>query len=538
MRIDLFNIDEFIKLNKCPQVTNPVFFNFDQTPTREGLFSYDLFGVSDNERKNIFGYVDLRDHYIHPLIYSMMRGRMGGIRDILSGTKHAIILKGKITIVPEDYEGADTGLDFLYRNYEKINWLDEVEEEEEDSVDKKTRLSFLKSIKKDEFFITKWLIVPPFYRSQSSEDQTIGDEINALYKDLISRTNAMRTGFGIKLFGDETKLKIQNILLEIFTETTRPVKGKNSLLRKHLLGKTIDFTSSNVITAPEISKANRPEDMPVQFGYSAFPLATVISLFNPFYLNFITDYLSRLLRNIQQVFANEIETINLNQFNVEYAEKLIKLFITSEGERFNEITFEFVDKNNKKIKRAIALFEFRNKDDLKNNKYIQRTMTYTDLFFMASDLIAKDKHVYVTRYPAINFQNIYPSKIKLLTTVKTLDTVYLKFDPQSEYYVEYKNYPYIKVEGKNEKNIPLTHYGFINVMIPGNVYISAMGGDYDGDMFYMRGVFSKEANEEAAKLIFAKSNMLDASGGPARGIKHISKEALISLFELTKENGN
>ena len=56
------------------------------------------------------------------------------------------------------------------------------------------------------------------------------------------------------------------------------------MIRKHLLGKTIDFTASNVITAAEVSAAERPEDMPTTFGYSSFPLATLVSLFNPFFV--------------------------------------------------------------------------------------------------------------------------------------------------------------------------------------------------------------------------------------------------------------
>ena len=59
--------------------------------------------------------------------------------------------------------------------------------------------------------------------------------------------------------------------------------------------------------------------------------------------------------------------------------------------------------------------------------------------------------------------------------------------------------------------------------------------DYDGDMLYMRGLFTKEANQEAKRIISAKSNILGASGEPTRGINAIGKEASIALFELTKE---
>lgn len=44
-------------------------------------------------------------------------------------------------------------------------------------------------------------------------------------------------------------------------------------------------------------------------------------------------------------------------------------------------------------------------------------------------------------------------------------------------------------------------------------------GDYDGDMLYMRAVFTQEANAEADKLIWSKTNMLNATGEVSRRIK-------------------
>ena len=531
MRIDVFNIDEFIKKNSCPQVTNPLYFDFSKTPTADGLFSYDLFGISDNDRKNIFGYIDLRGRYIHPLIYSMMLGRMGSLRDIISGEKFAAVVNGKITVVPEDYPGAGNGLDFIYKNYDSINWLDEVEEEETDSIDKKTRLKFLRSLKKEEFFVTKWLVIPPFYRAVSSENQSMGDNINKLYKALISRTNAMKTGFGLDFFGNQTRFRIQSLLLEIFEETTRPIKGKGSMLRKHLLGKTIDFTASNVITSPEISKANKPEEMPVQFGYGSFPLPTLMSLFHPFFVNLTTQFLEKVLAQFQDSFRADIKSVNLNQFNTEFAEKLIKLFIKSEEERFKPLEFEYTDLKGQKVRKKMAITQYNSEADARADRGFKRAFTYTDLFFMIAKDVVADKHIYVTRYPVISFQNIYPSKIKIQTTSKTLKECVIRFGGQL---LRFRDYPLVKFEGDSVKH-PETHHGWLNVFVPGNVYLKALDGDYDGDMLYMRGVFTKEANAEADKLIYAKSNLLGASGRPARGISLIGKEALVSLYELTKD---
>jgi DNA-directed RNA polymerase beta' subunit len=533
MKIDLFSIDDFVKTNQCPQVKNPIFFNYDKTPTSDGLFSYDLFGVSDYDRKNIFGYIDLKGPYIHPLIFGMMTKRMGALRDLLSGNKYAIIQDKKIVFVPNDYEGAETGLGFIYDNFEKINWLEEIDEKEMDSIDKKTRLKFLRNIKKEEFFTSKWLIIPPFYRAESSENKTLGDKINELYKDLISRTNAMSVGFGLGLFGDQTKFKIQNILIELFNETTRPIRGKGSMLRKHLLGKTVDYTASNVITSPPVSNSESVDDMPVKFGYGAFPIATVISLFHPFVVAALTDFLTRLIKEGIMLAYDNIKRTDLNQFNSDAAEKMIKKFIKSTDERFDPLSFEYESKSGKKETIELEV------EDMSGGVSKKRKMTLLDILYIITRYVAEDKHVYVTRYPVTNFQNIYPSKINILTTNKTRNDVYLKISGVSlnEIFNEgkpYKDYPYVKFEG-DPKPAPSTYYSFLNVFMPGNVYLKALGGDYDGDMLYMRGLFTKEANAEAEKLIYAKSNILTANGSTSRGISKIGKDAIMALYELTKE---
>jgi hypothetical protein len=543
LKIDIFNVDDFVRANKCPQITNPVFFNSDKTPTSDGLLSYELFGVSDKDRKNIFGYIDLRGPYIHPLIYTMMTKRMGAMKDLLSGEKYAVLKEGKIIYVPDETEGAETGIDFIYDNFDKIDWIDEIEEEEMDSVDKKTRLKFLRSVKRDEFFCTKWLVVPPFYRAESSENRSLGEKLNGFYQDLISRTNSMSTGFGLAMFGNQTKFKIQTKLVEVFNETTRPIKGKGSMLRKHLLGKTVDYTASNVITSPPISNSKSIDEMPVKFGYGAFPITTVVSLFHPFFVTWISEFLSKVVKEyILSSFGSEVAKMDLNQFSTQAAEKMIKAFVKSEEDRFEPFTVEYTSSSDKKKKKAsMRIIEYRGETDYRADRGVERDFTIIDLFYMLAKQIVDDKHVYVTRYPAINFQNIYPSKIKLLTTSRTRRDLFIKLKGQQISFNEqlgmkggFDDYPLVKFDEEPTPS-PKTHYSFLNVFMPGNVYLKALGGDYDGDMLYLRGVFTKEANAEADKMIYSKSNILTANGSTSRGLGKIARDAAIAAYELTKD---
>lgn len=487
MQLDIFNIDDFVKANKCPQVTNPIFFNFDGTPTADGLFSYELFGFSDDERKNIFGYIDLKSHYLHPLVYQIMQSKMGSLGKVVNGDKWAVIADKKIKIVDEDFEGAETGIDFIYDHFEEINWINEIEEDEIDSLDKKTRLKFLKSLKKDEFFVTKWLVLPPFYRAESSINRSMGDNINKLYKELISKVRSMNLGFSFTIFGAETKLRVQNILKDLYLSTLAPLSGKNlifekgstvgtlagagknSMVRKHLLGKGIDWSASSVITSPENNGSETIEDKPVPFGYGRFPMATLLSLFQPFYLNWCSDFIENYLNEFLARFSDKIKKIDVAQYSAEKIETLIKKFIKDTENRFDPIKFTFIDINGKKMEGVIKFYEFKTKADADENKnYIKRDFTLMDLFYLASKEICEDKHVYVTRFPIANFQNIYPSKIKILSTAKTR-RIYYKLLPDGDPVYE-KEYPSVPLPGSNKNDSKV-----FDVMVCGNAYLESLG---------------------------------------------------------------
>lgn len=543
MRIDIFNIDQFVKENDSPQITNPVYFSFDGSPTPDGLFSYELFGVSEIDRKNIFGYVDLGGKYIHPSVYSILSTRMGSLQKILSEEKYATIgPNGKLIVHDKKVSGSGTGAQYIYDNFSKIKWFDEIDEEELDSVDKKTRLKFLESLDRDEFFVSKWLILPPFYHEVNTKDKTGGDEINKLYRELISRTNSMKQHVGIELYGKVSRQRIQAIIMALYGETTRMIRGKNSMFRKSLLGKTVDYSASNVITSPPITNANTPEDMPVPFGYGSFPMATALTLFHPFVVHRTIDSLEIIYSVMESRYHSDIASVITRARDVQDIEKNIKRWITSTDNRFEPLKFEYKNHSGDTVEVYYMIYEFDNIGAVNKAKTgdmsggVRRPITWTDLLYQIIVDVVQDKHVYLTRHPVTNMQNIYPAKVKVMSTVKDRE-VWL-YAPNSHVddleFAHYKKYPLVEFEG-NPRPYPQAHKNFMNVMLSGNLVLAALGGDYDGDMLYMRGVFTQEANIEADKLIYSKTNLLNASGGPSRAISKIGKEAAVAMYELTKE---
>lgn len=556
MKLDMFDINKFVELNHCKPVTSPVIFQSNKMPNPDGLLSYEIFGYSEADRKNIFAYIDLKDNYIHPVVYAMLSSRMGSIKDVISGQKHAIVnpSNGKVQIVSEGTPKSGTGLKFIYDNFEKINWIDELEENEIESLDKKTRLKFLKSLKKEEFFINKWLVLPAHYREEAADASSMGDVLNSLYKDLLAATRSIRSGFTFELFGNATRMKVQETLLYIYQTTMAPVSGKsldtktkelrgvskNSLLARSLMGKTIDHGANTIIVAPITSDANSVQETPVPFGTALLPLPTCLSLYNPFFVHEVSNILELLQQNLQEdlnMYYPGIYKVNMNYYNSTKIEKIISRYIKSSYERFEPIPFEVKDlRDNVVHDFYYMLDEYYSKKDAENEENgVRRSYTFTDLMYQSAIEVLKNKHALITRHPVTNNKNIYPAKVVPLSTARTRK-VYIENLNRYVYkakIIEYPKYPYIECEElpKQSKNF----YEFINTSIIGNAVLKSLGGDYDGDMVFIRGLFSLQANEEAEKIIKAKSNILGASGAPIRSLADIGKDLTVSLYELTKD---
>ena len=119
MKFDLLPFDEFADINHLKEVTSPVLFQRGELPHPDGLVSNEIFGVTMNDRKNTFAYIDLHAHFLHPHIYKVMKRFFRNIDKIISGTENYIIDKDG-HLIQDDL--GETGLEWLYNNWEKVKW--------------------------------------------------------------------------------------------------------------------------------------------------------------------------------------------------------------------------------------------------------------------------------------------------------------------------------------------------------------------------------------------------------------------------------
>ena len=582
MKLDIFNINDFIKQNQLQEVTSPT-ANLNGSHHPEGVLSDEIFGMDRDARKNTFAYIDLsgtgKDHYIHPMLYEMIQTRMKWLNGVIAGEKYAIVdaptgQRGPLKVVPPETKGAGTGLDFLYNNFKRIDWE---KDDPDQSVDISFRDKLFNKLDRDEFFINKWLVVPAYYREESSLEGTMGDELNKLYKELIMYARSMKIDYGFQLFNASTKMAIQQCLLTVYRSTMSPLTGKhlqpngtwagsakNALFRKNLLGKTVDFTVATVISSPNNSMAKSPKDLPAKFGYGGFPLINVVSMFQPFFVAYMSEFLTNYLEQAEQKIR--YKRFNMYQFSNKEIEHILKGYMKSEHERFKPIMFYYIDENDEKrwvqilmkeydgsIPRERILEEERRlteepgyKAQLKPIAY--RPLTYTDLIYISAIDIVKDKHVLVTRYPIAFYQNISPVKVNVLSTRRTTENVWI-WVPGLQRMYKFDKYPivddtYMKKHPETQKLgrtwifTPKKNKNdsqFFDHLIPDIATIPALNADFDGDVLTFRGLFTTEANREADAIVYAKKNIFNSAGKVSRGIVSLGKDVVLAAYSLTKE---
>jgi DNA-directed RNA polymerase beta' subunit len=503
VRVDILSVDKFIEVNKCPQVTNPVGLDAARRPTTDGLFSFELFGSPGSyDRRTIFGYVDLGKRFLHPLVYRILVGVDRRIASIVDGSRSFKVEAGELV---EDQNG-ETGLDFLYRAWGKVRFASTESARRED------KLTVIASLKKEEAFCSKWPVIPAFLRDvnlKTSSSRITVDEINELYSKLIGAASSLDADSGFDFMGRLTEARIQQLLLDLYTLLTQKLAHKNGYIHQYLMGKNVDYAVRGVISAPRISSETW-EGQQVRYVETGVPLAQACNLFFPFIVKEIQTFFESHFTSEEYVDVggpggpDRVRVDNpLQDYTPDTIKKLVSIFIKSPENRFQPVT----------VRTEIG------QRDLWSAS-LERPITLTDLLYVCASAACSGKHVYVTRYPIEHHQNIYTTRVKIISTHKT--------EHRKVGGVEYPDYP--SVPWPASSGGPDNE--FIDTTLVNNSYLDALGGDYDGDQVSLHSIFSQEANEECEKIIFSKRNILNGNG---QNIRRIAKEAALTMYALTRD---
>jgi len=509
MYLRMLQIDDFVKLNNLREIKDPIYMQFKQ-PTPEGLFSHEIFGITQYDRSTIWGYIDLGARFLHPLAANNFKKYGSTFENIIYGLKRYRMVDGEFI---EDEENGDTGIDFLYENYDNIKWRDTP------SIGSSERIKFLKQ-GKDRIFITKFPVCPPFYRDINDNSSTGIPVVNELYKKVISQCMALKKKGSFSFFGNLTRANIQKTLVEIFDHYVTSLKGKTGLMRRSVMGRNIDYGVWCVLASPVID-CERYDEMLVDFDHMGIPLAAVLAMFKPFILQATKDFFANeFVRSgkypvLKMTGKGKYETVlvdfidPLSEFSDDFIDKRIANFVNGYSTRFEPIE---IPSNREGIKGYLSISGRFGSDE----KISTRPMTWTDLFFIVAEECTQDKSAIWSRYPIDHFYSVEYPKVRVMSTITTTTAT---IDNKT-----YKWYPNVKVGQDSSSD-------FVATIAPCNVNIGALGADYDGDSTPLRGIFTAEGNIEAEKFRRDKKNFLDLQG---RNIRPTEKDFCQLMYSLTK----
>lgn len=446
MKIDIVDLNEVIRLNDLPKIDNPIYTDRDRLPTTDGLFSYDIFGKPGSKRRKFqYAYVDLKKKFLHPVFYNMLSKMDRRIISIVSGTKYYSISSAGYLV--EDKNG-DTGLSFLYENFNKIKW------KETESELRGNKIKLLSQFKLDEIFVDKWLLIPPFYRDINlNTDNGIpsADVLSDMYKRLIALSNTIKD-VDDYFTGDLTKFKIQELLGEIYTHLTNKISKKKGIIQRNLIGKTTDYAVRAVISSPQLD-SNTYDTLQVPYGYIGLPIHLAAIAFFPFFMY----YAERFFTDFKDCTIIMGETTSTREFNI----------IQESTDTLTSKSFEkMISFYARSIENRTTPFKIVTKDGEQKLDFFReqlgRDFTITDLLYRITSEAIKGKHVLCTRYPVESYLNIAPQKVKLLSTEGVV-----KMSSGDNVFDSYPNL--------NKSNIR-----WLDTAIPNNAYLEGWGGDYDG----------------------------------------------------------
>ena len=458
-------------------------------PTSEGLLSNEIFGITKEERSNIYGYISLHEYFIHPLCYKLLCRMDKKFKECVHGTNTFSIDSNGYLV--EDENGTN-GIKFLKDNINKLKIRPT------ESTKRDNKIKFIEA-NKDKMFLDKYIVIPAFYRDVTSSEGYVGvGEINKLYQSLIISVRALGEAkeYGFDISG-ATRGRVQETLLAIYDwfsgntntvikESGTGISGKYGIMQQAALSKTTDYSSRLVLSAYNL-KVESIDDIIVDMDHCLLPLASALTNFYPF-----------IIFNVRRFFQNEFSNENgypvyegkgvvykklkdpLIEFSDDRISEEIKRFIHGYSNRFIPISVTLEDGSSVFIRFKGSKYRPKDKYEIKDDipetldseedesdiTEVGRRLTWLDVFYIAACESVKDKNIIVTRYPMDSCYNQMFMKPVISSTLETEPLYY-----EGEYY---PIYPKIREEdiGTNTSN------KFVDTLIMSNLLLKGCSGDY------------------------------------------------------------
>ena len=518
--ISVLNVDDYIKKFSIGEVTSTfIYENSTNVLHKEGLYSEKIFGeLGDKRRKYKAGYINLNTKIFSPIIYRSIISISNLYEDIISGKKYAIFDKNEkdFVLAKMDEDNADTGITFFKKHFNKLVI------KETSSIKRSNKIKIFKKYKND-IYTDKLFVLPAGLRElEIGDDANVKEnEIANIYKNIINYALGLELVDDDDELYDNTRYQIQKKVDDIYKYIENILSGKYGMLSKGLSSRSINYGTRNVITSssydvlsPDDPQYLKPDETFIGVYQTAKGLlpSTIHALTTLFFehifdgstetIQVITDKNETIYDDIdiEEIYkfidVNKIEDSINKLKNIEVRYDPISVENTEGKIRYLYMVYDLTDK----------IYILRNLEELKNyletieEKYDEsklRFMSWIEILYIATYVAAIDKHVLITRYPVIQDESSYPSKIHLKSTITGRNVRCIFIGNEKEFILN---------------QYPIIGSPFHDTVSPHLSKLGGLGGDFDGDTVSANFTYTIEANKEIAEYLKSKRSILNQEG--------------------------
>ena len=475
-----------------------------------GLFSTEIFGKAGSEYRNrLFSYIDLRIDIIHPHLYQNVVKLKSFYGDLISGKAYAIFDEKLKDFVPSNIIDGKTGYHFFFENYPKIKF------EERDA---RTRKKIIKMLYKyrERFWINKLLVLPAGLRDYQvdANGKPSEDELNPLYRKVMAYAfslESIQRGQNTE-FLNPTRFNIQQSVQAIYEHILNILKGKKGAIQQHFMSRRVINSTRNVLVAytPNITKVG--DERSVGVNQTTIGLYQFLRAYIPICVKEVRERFSVNIFPTSNGTATLINPKTLEREQVVVGSEHYDLWMTYDGMekifssfgdyalRHKVLTIEgyylallYDDGKNVRF-----VFDKNELPEDKDKKFL-RPVTLDEALYLSVFRLAPEQYAFVTRFPVAGYGGIYPSEIYLRSTVDSRIVNVLKED-------------WTYSEEDRSVEFPIKDITFFDAMSPSYTHLKALGGDHDGDLGSLTGVWTEEGKQEIADLLNSWSFYISSTG--------------------------
>lgn len=443
--------DNYIREHGLQEVTSQLIYepstnNFHP----QGLYSEEIFGqLGSSTRVAALGYISLNTKILAPVIYKNVIDLKPIYNNIMQGKASARWNENtkQFDICSKSAEGANTGYSFFIEHFNELIFENTSSPARNNKI-----LTINKARETDTALVDKLIVAPAGLRDIKEKNGRVAvEEVNKMYNLVLAISSEVKASAGNKFlakFYDGIKYNLQLKVYEIYSYWTNFLDGKAGFAQKRYARRAIAYGTRNVVTSAEMTGVSPTDPTFLKHNETLVPIFQGAKAFQPLVIHTLREIFYTHIFNFGSVNVPVIDPVTKNLVYAEIkdselskalstslAEETISMFQNTET-RLDPAIIK--DKDDKSYWMYLVydtgndIFLFRNIDNFCDSQEFDKELVYNncrpltilEMMYVATYFATMDKYCTVTRYPAIELGSIYPSRVKIGSTVPSREVVY------------------------------------------------------------------------------------------------------------------